>query len=68
MNLFLKTKINPMIGAWNFGISNVSQGNSKMAQKEDLGNFVLMQAVGANVAGQIASVIAGAILALVGRF
>jgi oxaloacetate decarboxylase beta subunit len=38
----------------------------KMAQKDDPGNFILMQAVGANVAGQIASVIAGAlILALV---
>ena len=38
----------------------------KMAQQEDPCNFILMQAVGANVAGQIASVIAGAlILALV---
>ena len=38
----------------------------KMAQKEDNQNFILMFAVGANVAGQVASVIAGGlILALV---
>jgi oxaloacetate decarboxylase beta subunit len=38
----------------------------RMAQKEDPGNFILMQAVGANVAGQIGSIIAGAmVLALV---
>jgi oxaloacetate decarboxylase beta subunit len=34
----------------------------KMAQKEDPTNFVLMQAIGANVSGQIGSVIAGSIL------
>jgi len=34
----------------------------KMAQEEDPSNFILMQAVGANVAGQIASVIAGALI------
>ena len=34
----------------------------KMAQKEDNQNFILMHAVGANVAGQIASVIAGGII------
>ena len=70
MNLFLKTKINPMIGACGISAFPMSaRVIQKMAQKEDPGNFVLMQAVGANVAGQIASVIAGAlILALVGRF
>jgi oxaloacetate decarboxylase beta subunit len=37
-----------------------------MAQKEDPTNFILMQAVGANVAGQLGSIIAGGlILALV---
>jgi oxaloacetate decarboxylase beta subunit len=38
-----------------------------MAQKEDPSNFILMPAVGANVAGQIGSIVAGAIiLALLG--
>ena len=67
LNLFLKEKINPMIGACGISAFPMSARIvQKMAQKEDPGNFVLMQAVGANVAGQIASVIAGAmILALV---
>ena len=34
----------------------------RMAQREDPSNFILMQAIGANVAGQIGSVIAGAIV------
>jgi oxaloacetate decarboxylase beta subunit len=34
----------------------------KMAQKEDNQNFILMHAVGANVAGQVASVIAGGLI------
>ncbi len=67
MNLFLKDKINPMIGA--AGISAFPMSSrviSKMALKEDPQNFILMQAVGVNVSGQIASVIAGGlILALV---
>ena len=38
----------------------------KMAKKEDPTNFILMQAVGANVAGQLGSIIAGGmVLALV---
>lgn len=67
LNLFLKKKINPMIGAC--GISAFPMSGRivhQMAQKEDPGNFILMPAIGANVAGQIASVIAGAlVLALV---
>lgn len=67
INLFRKEKINPMIGA--AGISAFPMSArviQKMAQKEDDQNFVLMFAVGANVAGQVASVIAGGlILALV---
>lgn len=68
LNLFLKNKVNPMIGACGISAFPMSARIvQKMAQKEDPGNFILMQAVGANVAGQIASVIAGAlILALVG--
>jgi len=63
LNLFLKKKINPMVGA--AGISAFPMSArviQKMAQKEDNQNFILMQAVGANVAGQIASVIAGGLL------
>jgi oxaloacetate decarboxylase beta subunit len=67
LNLFLKKKINPMVGA--AGISAFPMSArviQRMAQKEDPGNFILMQAVGANVAGQIGSIIAGAmVLALV---
>jgi len=63
LNLFLKKKINPMIGA--AGISAFPMSArivQKMAQKEDPGNFILMPAIGANVSGQIGSVIAGAVL------
>lgn len=63
INLFRKEKINPMIGA--AGISAFPMSSrviQKMAQKEDPQNFVLMYAVGANVAGQIASVIAGGLI------
>jgi oxaloacetate decarboxylase beta subunit len=34
----------------------------RMAQKEDPTNFVLMQAVSANVAGQLGSIVAGGLL------
>ena len=68
LNLFLKEKMNPMIGA--AGISAFPMSSrviAKMAKEEDPYNFILMQAAGANVAGQVASVIAGGIiLALVG--
>lgn len=63
LNLFLKQKVNPMVGA--AGISAFPMSArviQKMAQKEDNQNFVLMHAVGANVAGQIASVIAGGLI------
>lgn len=67
LNLFLKQKVNPMLGA--AGISAFPMSArviAKMAQKEDPGNYLIMHAVGANVAGQIASVMAGGlILALV---
>lgn len=67
MNLFLKNKINPMIGA--AGISAFPMSARvvhKMGLQEDDQNFLLMHAVGVNVSGQIASVIAGGlILALV---
>jgi oxaloacetate decarboxylase beta subunit len=70
LNLFRKEKINPMIGA--AGISAFPMSArvvQKMAQKEEPGNIILMHAVGANVSGQIASVIAGGlVISLVTRF
>lgn len=68
LNLFRNEKINPMIGAC--GISAFPMSSrvvQRMATEEDPSNFLLMQAAGANVAGQIASVIAGGlVLALMG--
>ncbi|MCR4421932.1 MAG: sodium ion-translocating decarboxylase subunit beta [Exilispira sp.] len=67
LNIFLKDKINPMIGA--AGISAFPMSArvvQKMAIDEDPGNFLIMQAVSANVSGQLGSVIAGGlVLALV---
>lgn len=63
LNLFLKEKINPMVGA--AGISAFPMSArviQRMAQKEDPTNFVLMQSVSANVAGQVGSIIAGGLL------
>lgn len=63
LNLFSKTKINPMIGA--AGISAFPMSArviQKMGQQADPQNHLLMHAVGANVAGQIASVIAGGVI------
>ena len=62
-NLFAKTKINPMIGA--AGISAFPMSArviNKMGLEEDNQNFLLMHAVGINVSGQIASVIAGGMI------
>ncbi len=67
LNLFTKEKVNPMVGA--AGISAFPMSArivQKMAKKEDPTNFILMQAVGANVAGQLGSIVAGGmVLALV---
>jgi oxaloacetate decarboxylase beta subunit len=63
INLFRKEKVNPMIGA--AGISAFPMSSrviQKMATDEDPQNFILMHAAGANVSGQIASVIAGGLL------
>ena len=63
LNLFLKEKINPMIGA--AGISAFPMSGRivhKMGQDEDPQNFLLMHSIGVNVSGQIASVIAGGII------
>lgn len=70
LNLFMRSKINPMIGA--AGISAFPMSSrvvQKMAMKEDPGNIIIMQAAGANVSGQIASVIAGGlVISLVTNF
>lgn len=70
LNLFTKNKINPMVGA--AGISAFPMSArviQKMGQAEDPQNHLLMHAIGANVAGQIGSVIAGGvILGLVPQF
>ena len=63
LNLFLKEKINPMIGA--AGISAFPMAwrvVHKLGREADDGNWLLMHAAGANVAGQIASVIAGGLI------
>lgn len=65
LNLFLPEgkKINPMIGA--AGISAFPMSARvvhKMGLKEDNQNFLLMHSIGANVSGQIASVIAGGLI------
>ena len=62
-NIFAKEKINPMIGA--AGISAFPMSArviNKMGLEEDNQNFLLMHAVGINVSGQIASVIAGGMI------
>ena len=70
LNLFRKKKINPMVGG--AGISAFPMSSrvvQKMAMKEDPTNIILMHAAGANVSGQIASVIAGGmVINLVSQF
>jgi sodium ion-translocating decarboxylase beta subunit len=63
MNLFLKKKINPLIGA--AGVSAVPDSArvvQMVGQKEDPGNYLLMHAMAPNVAGVIGSAIAAGIL------
>lgn len=63
LNLFTKNKVNPMVGA--AGISAFPMSArvvQRMGQAADAQNHLLMHAVGANVAGQIASVIAGGVI------
>ncbi len=63
MNIFSKNKVNPMIGA--AGISAFPMSARvvhKMGLEEDNQNFLLMHAAGANVSGQVASVIAGGMI------
>jgi oxaloacetate decarboxylase beta subunit len=67
LNLFLKDKINPLIGA--AGVSAVPDSSrvaQRIAQEEDPSNFILMHAMSPNVAGVIGSaVVAGIFLSLI---
>ncbi len=68
MNLFCKKKVNPLIGS--AGVSAVPMAarvSQVVGQKENPGNFLLMHAMGPNVAGVIGSAIAaGVFLSLFG--
>ncbi len=68
MNLFTKNKINPLIGS--AGVSAVPMAarvSQSVGQKENPSNFLLMHAMGPNVAGVIGSAIAaGVLIALFG--
>ena len=68
MNLFTKNKINPLIGS--AGVSAVPMAarvSQMVGQKENSSNFLLMHAMGPNVAGVIGSAIAaGALIAIFG--
>ena len=70
INLFRKEKINPMIGA--AGISAFPMSSrvvQKLAMSENPGNVIIMHAAGANVSGQIASVVAGGlVINLISKF
>ena len=68
MNVFSKNKINPLIGS--AGVSAVPMAarvSQSVGQKENPSNFLLMHAMGPNVAGVIGSAIAaGVLIALLG--
>ena len=62
MNLFLKKKINPLIGS--AGVSAVPMAarvSQVVGQKENPKNFLLMHAMGPNVAGVIGSAVAAGV-------
>lgn len=63
LNIFSKKKMNPMVGA--AGISAFPMASrvvQKLGLKEDPENHLLMHAASANIAGQIASVVAGGVI------
>ncbi len=68
MNLFMKNKMNPLIGS--AGVSAIPMAarvSEKLGQEENPENHLLMHAMGANVSGSIGSAIAaGILLALCG--
>ena len=63
LNIFSKEKINPLIGS--AGMSAVPMAarvSQKLGQSENPANFLLMHAMGPNVAGVIGSAVAAGIL------
>jgi oxaloacetate decarboxylase beta subunit len=63
MNLFIKEKVNPLIGS--AGVSAVPMAarvSNKVALEEDSTNFILMQAMGPNVSGVIGSAVVAGVL------
>jgi oxaloacetate decarboxylase beta subunit len=63
MNLFLKEKINPLIGS--AGVSAVPMAarvSNKVGLESDPTNFLLMHAMGPNVSGVIGSAVAAGVL------
>lgn len=63
INLFRKKKINPMIGACGISAFPMSaRVVTQMGLEEDPENVLLMQAMGVNVSGQIASVLVGGLI------
>ncbi|MEA4839702.1 MAG: sodium ion-translocating decarboxylase subunit beta [Bacteroidales bacterium] len=63
MNLFIKEKINPLIGS--AGVSAVPMAarvSQVVGQETDPGNFLLMHAMGPNVAGVIGSAVAAGLM------
>jgi oxaloacetate decarboxylase beta subunit len=63
MNLFLKEKINPLIGS--AGVSAVPMAarvSNRVGLEEDPGNFLLMHAMGPNVSGVIGTAIAAGVM------
>ncbi|MDR2053023.1 MAG: sodium ion-translocating decarboxylase subunit beta [Treponema sp.] len=63
MNLFLKEKINPLIGS--AGVSAVPMAarvSNKVGLEYDPGNFLLMHAMGPNVSGVIGTAIAAGVM------
>jgi oxaloacetate decarboxylase beta subunit len=63
MNLFLKEKINPLIGS--AGVSAVPMAarvSNKVGLEDDPGNFLLMHAMGPNVSGVIGTAIAAGVM------
>jgi len=63
MNLFLKEKINPLIGS--AGVSAVPMAarvSNKVGQEYDPGNFLIMHAMGPNVAGVIVTAVAAGVM------
>jgi oxaloacetate decarboxylase beta subunit len=63
LNLFCKTKVNPLIGS--AGVSAVPMSarvSQMMAHREDPHNFILMHAMGPNVAGVIGTAVSAGVL------